>query len=490
MMLGVMEQRLGEFARVLGVGQEREPGHPGEDAAEGLEGIARAVEDALGPPDRTHAYLLLAVLDARVPTEEEVVDLVRAWRVDGIHELLGSRLRGARRRSLAGPALPVRVVDGTVIDVTDTAQSAFTTGIQRVARETVGRWTKDRDVLLVCWDASFSSLRTLDAPMRERAGAAPAQSRREIVIPFGATLVLPEIAVEPRRAARLRSIARFAGGRTVAIGFDCIPVTTAEVAGPGMPGAFSKYLSCLAHFDLVVPISHASAAEYLGWRAMLAGAGLAGPRIDPIELPSTGVPPATGTIEATSAQLGLGDGTVVLAIGSHEPRKNHVNFLHAAELSWRAGHDFTVVMVGGNSWNTESFDRIVGQLRRRGRRIVTVSRAEDAMVWDLYRLARFSVFCSLNEGFGLPVVESLASGTPVITSDFGSMRDIGEGHGAVLVDPADVEAMAAAMSRLLEDDGALAELEAATSSLPRSTWDDYAAALWRAASPETVPTAP
>ncbi len=62
----------------------------------------------------------------------------------------------------------------------------------------------------------------------------------------------------------------------MAIGFDCIPVSTAETAGAGMPGAFSKYLSTLARFDAVAPISFAASHEYAGWRRMLSGAGLIG----------------------------------------------------------------------------------------------------------------------------------------------------------------------------------------------------------------------
>lgn len=433
---------------------------------------------ALGTPDRERSYLALAVLYAQIPTPNDVVDFVREWQVSGLSELLRRHVSRASR--LAPPGAPtVRVTAGVIVDVSDTSRSKFTTGIQRVARETLARWTADEEILLVAWNTSSSALETLNREMRERAGATPAPERPiEIVVPYRATVVLPEIAVEPRRASRLSSIAQYSGSFSVAIGFDCIPVSTAEAAGPGMPGAFSKYLACLARFDLVVPISEASANEYRGWRHMLAGAGLSGPEIYPIDLPSTGVPPLSTTVDATLADLDLAGQKIVLAVGSHEPRKNHVNFLHAAELNWRAGEEFTVVMVGGQSWDTANFDRILARLRRRGRSILTISRASDEVVWDLYRAADFSVFCSVNEGFGLPIVESLASGTPVITSDFGSMRDLGRDHGAVLVNPRDVDAMSAAMNQLLTDPSSLASLQEQAESLPRSTWDEYASDLW------------
>ena len=71
-------------------------------------------------------------------------------------------------------------------------------------------------------------------------------------------------------------------------------------------------------------------------------------------------------------------------------------------------------------------------------------------------MARFTVFPSLNEGFGLPLAESLACGTPAVTSDFGSMREIVDGGGgALLVDPRDDHSVADGMRSLLTDDGLL-----------------------------------
>jgi glycosyltransferase involved in cell wall biosynthesis len=92
------------------------------------------------------------------------------------------------------------------------------------------------------------------------------------------------------------------------------------------------------------------------------------------------------------------------------------------------------------------------------------------------------VFPSLNEGFGLPLAESLAAGTPAVTSDFGSMREIAEGGGALMVDPHDDHAIADAMRTLLTDDAVHARLTAeaqARAAHPR-TWDDYAAEVWDA----------
>ena len=433
---------------------------------------------ALTQPDPQGAYLVLAVLGGRIPEPDEVMAAVRTWRTDGAAALI-ALARGSGGRN------GVRVASGVVIDVHDTSRQAFTTGIQRVVRSTLSHWPTGSDLDLIAWTVDFSAPRTLGAAERDlamgRPGASPsAPARTELVVPFRGTYALVEIATDRRRATKLRTIAEFSGCRCIALGQDCIPITSAETTGAGMPGAFARFLAALAEFDVVATSSAASTAEYEGWRRMLAGSGVKGPEILEVGLPVAADDQAeVADEERVRADLGLGDLPVVLVVGSHEPRKNHLAVLHAAELVWRRGARFALVMVGGNSWNSAEFHRVVAERRADGRPIVAISGAGDADIQGLYALARFTVFPSLNEGFGLPIVESIARGTPVITSDFGSMRTLAEGFGGLLVDPLDDNALAAAIGDLLDDEAQLGRLRAQTARLPSRGWADYAGDLHR-----------
>jgi glycosyltransferase involved in cell wall biosynthesis len=443
-----------------------------------IEGLAAAI----GQPTDTSAYLILGVLSGKIPKENEILTFMREWRASNLRAVIADIPR--RRRAQRDP---VQIVSGVVVDVTDTARTLFTTGIQRVARETLSRWSTYQAMELIVWDKRRQAFVRADSV---EAGLASLQtvaaSQPAIIIPFRCSFFLPEIAVDVQRASALRSIAAHSGSSTVAVGFDCIPITTAETAGPGMPGAFSRYLSTLARFNVVAPISEAAGAEFGGWRAMLAGAGLRGPEIDVVALPSSIDSDSTADPRGTRLTLGLGDGTIVLGVGSREPRKNHLNLLHASELNWQAGLDFTLVLVGGNAWETRRVDTLIKDLRRRGRKIITLAGVGDSVVWNLYALSRFTVFCSINEGFGLPVVESLSVGTPVLTSNFGSMKQLGDGKGALLVDPHDAQAMADRMSELLNDDDLLAKLVTQTGGAHGTTWDGYARHLHRLVTAEAT----
>ena len=81
----------------------------------------------------------------------------------------------------------------------------------------------------------------------------------------------------------------------------------------------------------------------------------------------------------------------------------------------------------------------------------------DATLAALYRLASVFVFPSLYEGFGLPPLEAMASGTPVITSNVSSLPEV-VGDAALLIDPTSPDAIAAAMTRVLEEPELRADL--------------------------------
>ncbi len=476
------------------VGETLLPSH--DWASIPLTEMLRLFERELTHPDPEAAYLLLAVVGAAIPTPEEVQAFARTWLLDGFPAVLRPAMRRARLAARLRRVSTIEVTSGIVIDGTDTGRSSFTTGIQRVARETVSRWRHHEGLDIVVWTPDSTALRRPTTLELQRildddsvSGVEARGANAHLVVPYRATFVLPEIAVNETRSARLRTLGLHATRRSVAIGFDCIAITSAETSGLGMPGAFARYLSALAQFDHIATISAAAEIEFEGWRSMLAGTGLTGPAIEEVQLPFDGGTATPEQIAETARVLDLEGERILLSVGSYEPRKNRLNLIHAAELAWRRGSDFTLVLVGGNAWRAQRVFDLIEQLRRRGRKIVTLSGVDDVTIWSLYSLARASIFPSLNEGFGLPVVESLVNGTPVITSDFGSMRELGEGNGALLVDPHDPQAIAAAIVEILDDEQVRKRLTAEAARVQRSTWDDYASALWRIVTEEKAQAA-
>jgi len=270
---------------------------------------------------------------------------------------------------------------------------------------------------------------------------------------------------------RLSPLAQSSGNRVVAIGYDCIPVVSADLVPTLDSSRFVEYLSVIKHAHGVAGISESAAAEFQGFVKALPSQGLKGPAVLECLLPA-----ASGAASSAPHRDRTGR-PMVLMVGSFEPRKNHLGVLHAAETLWREGLDFELTFIGGSGWGSEIPDRIAA-LTQFGRPITVLRNVDQARLDQTYRSARFTVFPSRHEGYGLPVAESLEAGTPAITSDFGSLRELAAGGGALMVDPHDDIALANAMRGLLSDDAELALLRRQIADRPPRTWDDYADELW------------
>jgi glycosyltransferase involved in cell wall biosynthesis len=452
------------------------------------EGTKPVVENVLHAIEKLRpdtAWVMLAIVSGEIPRSETVLAAVRNAETDGpVAALRRAIWSGPLPRVLdSGPFPPVRVIeDAYLVDVHTTAEANYATGIQRVTRESARRWLERHQVTLIGWNSAFRSLRALTPPeVRRACWGGPPVTRYEngpVLVPIRCTYLLPEVATEPDRTDSLRSLAEHSSNRLAVIGHDMVPITVPETCDPGMPAAFARTIAAVRYASCVATVSEASTNEYRCWARMLPSIGLPGPRIDTCLLPTEVVKTSGSDMAAAAERLLVGGLPMVLVVGSHEPRKNHLAVLHAAELLWRDGLRFSLTFIGGNAWNSDAFRATVESLQASGRPVETISSASDALLWSGYRLARFTVFPSFSEGFGLPVVESIMSGTPVITSNFGAMRDNGLPGGALLVDPRNDHALADTMRELLTDDGLLTRLREEAAGRTSRTWDEYAAESW------------
>jgi glycosyltransferase involved in cell wall biosynthesis len=147
----------------------------------------------------------------------------------------------------------------------------------------------------------------------------------------------------------------------------------------------------------------------------------------------------------------------VLFLGALEPRKNLPRLLEAfAALTPAERRGLQLVVAGAQGWLNEAVHERVQKLGLDAS-VRFAGYIEPADLAALYSLATVFAYPSLWEGFGLPVVEAMACGTPVLTSNVSSLPEVA-GDAAVLVPPADVDAIAAGLHRLAEDDTLRADL--------------------------------
>jgi glycosyltransferase involved in cell wall biosynthesis len=160
----------------------------------------------------------------------------------------------------------------------------------------------------------------------------------------------------------------------------------------------------------------------------------------------------------------------ILFVGSLTQRKNIARSLQAFAQLAPSFPDLRFVIAGPRSWKGTPVESLVAELGLHERVFLT-GPVTDSDLPLLYNGARVFVFPSLYEGFGLPPLEAMACGVPVVTSNVSSLPEV-VGEAALLVDPLDVDAIASAMLRLLSDPILAADLhQKGVDQAARFTWE-------------------
>jgi len=193
----------------------------------------------------------------------------------------------------------------------------------------------------------------------------------------------------------------------------------------------------------------------------------------------------------TLRALGLQHGHYLLSVGTIEPRKNIGHLLAAfARLPAALRDGFPLVIAGARGWRAADLKRELRLLADRGQ-IRFLGHAPAADLPNLYAGAAAFIFPSLSEGFGLPPLEAMASGVPVLASDRAALREV-VGDAGLAFDPEQPQDTALKIAAILEDSAARADFSRRGENRARSfTWaacaqatvEAYRQALGRAASP-------
>jgi glycosyltransferase involved in cell wall biosynthesis len=163
-----------------------------------------------------------------------------------------------------------------------------------------------------------------------------------------------------------------------------------------------------------------------------------------------------------------------LAVGTLEPRKNYETLLAALDLYWaRSPRPLPLHIAGGGGWKSDALKEQVAAMESQGR-VKRLGYVPDDELARLYANARALIFPSWHEGFGLPVLEAMGRGAPVICSDRASLPEVG-GSAATYINPASAASICEAMLALDDDPSERARRSAASrAQAKRFSWDETA----------------
>jgi glycosyltransferase involved in cell wall biosynthesis len=171
---------------------------------------------------------------------------------------------------------------------------------------------------------------------------------------------------------------------------------------------------------------------------------------------------------SVSSEPLLGD-DFILYVGSLEPRKNIRTLIKAYEVfrNRNPSNRSKLVLIGGES---PLFGEVRLKVKDYKEDVVFKGFVDDTLLREFYRRAKMVVYPSLYEGFGLPPLEAMASGTPVVTSNTSSIPEV-VGGAAIMVNPYDIEQLASAIEAVTVDDGLRRRLvESGYEQVKRFNW--------------------
>jgi glycosyltransferase involved in cell wall biosynthesis len=165
----------------------------------------------------------------------------------------------------------------------------------------------------------------------------------------------------------------------------------------------------------------------------------------------------------------------ILCVSRLKQVKNHAMLFSACMKLWGDGLDFELELIGCEDEARESRAIVsaLTQLQRAGKRVSWRGHVTENELHQAYQRATFTVFPSLAEGFGLPIIESFWHGRAVVCSDRDPMDELARKGGCLTTDVQNVQSLTGAMQSLLQDQAKCLALAKEAYARPLRTWSDY-----------------
>jgi len=374
------------------------------------------------------------------------------------------------------------------LDVTSTARRRLQTGVPRMVRGIYEGLAARRAVTPLAWGATLPAYTRL---RREQAA--------NLADPFRAAPAAPPVAGPLAHAARwlherfhridlparmaendllfvteifqdgridfFQSLLPLPRGKAWVLFYDALVWSLPEYAPADRNPRFEDYLAVLARFDGVVCISRESEADlHRFWSER--GIAAAPTRVLLLPMPLAAARPAPAAPRPGRKRL--------LVVATLEPRKNHLRLLAACASLWARGVDFEVELIGrAVGAGSDPVRREIERLQRGGAPLAWLAHVDDAKLEAAYRDCAFTVYPSIREGFGLPILESLWHHRPCICGGTGALGEAAEGGGCLFIYPTDTASLAAGIERLLTEEGTYRQLQAEATARTFLGWDAY-----------------
>jgi glycosyltransferase involved in cell wall biosynthesis len=377
-----------------------------------------------------------------------------------------------------------------LVDVTNSSLDPANSGVIRVTRQ-LTRWLLDDErfeMLLVRWDHSSKSYVMI---LNEDSHLSSYGGPHDVIGPMcrsispevmldklcfardpkttaPITMLFSEVVLDGSMDDRLRWL-RHRGLLSSAILYDMIPIYHKEFCSPDVVAGFPSYVRSIASMNHCIAISEVSASEFV--RFCLEKHLKRAPKVEVLWLPSQ-----FASSPRVRESTGKTNEIRILCVSTIEPRKNHKRLIDAFSRLVGRRLDLTLklVLVGNAYSGRQDLIEFIEQKIDEDIPIEWLGVLDDDELISQYERSYFTVYPSLVEGFGIPIVESLWLARPCICSGGGVMGELAEGGGCLTVDVTDVGALTKALELLATDEALHKQLAFQAINRELLSWGDYA----------------
>ena len=363
-----------------------------------------------------------------------------------------------------------------VADCTDAALDPGNPGVIRTARR-LGRELAANpafQTIFALWDRTTRAYRPLAADERRRLashGGPDADGAALGLLPgpdTQAVLLLLEAPMDGQMPERLlwAYARRF---RVAAILYDAIPLSHPQLCVPSIVANFPEYLRGIACVDAAFAISQYTMAQF---ETYLDRGDLPRPRRRAVAWLPAQFSDTPRQREDASAPLGS---LRLISVGSIEPRKNQLRLIDAfaALRRRRPDLDIELTLVGNRFAGAAALAERVEAMAARTPGLQWIGAVDDGVLAGLYRASSMSVYPSLVEGFGLPILESLWLGRPCLCHAGGVMQELAAGGGCLTADMTDQRAIEQALETLATTPDDVLRLAREAEMRELKTWREF-----------------
>ncbi len=378
------------------------------------------------------------------------------------------------------------------IDVTNASHDTANSGVMRVTRHISKNIQERAETVFILWDKSIGRyvfpypeevnlLCSYGGPEKEkiklRSSDGMARKCLDEYLPSIASqekFALITETINEIEARKIRKYFKKNNTKLIAIFYDAIAVLHPELCNMDVAENHKIYMRGLGEYHLIVPISQTSERDLIAfWDAE---------KIAPTSVCTDLLPgelEGAKRVKENHAGSRKGKPVSILCVSTLEPRKNHKRLLQAflmlaekhPELDWR------LTLIGNRYAGNAEIPEYVTNISKRENRIKWLGVVDDPTLKKAYQDADFTIYPSVVEGFGMPIMESLWAGKPCICSHTGVMAELGKEGGCLLVDVLDEKSIMEGVYTLASDIGKLQSLTEEAINRPIRTWKEYTICL-------------